>query len=139
MSLEVFRKLFSICCEQKYKCDNLTNLRNTNDSHSQSQQTSSKGKFESNNRFDQLRDRHESSSGQNDKQDKVNDTLIHIMKELADISGRLIETGKCALSQKTCLSDATKLWNNAPVTLKDCTSLAQIKVLTKNYVKSLPF
>ena len=29
--------------------------------------------------------------------------------------GKLIESGKCLLSHKTCISDATKLWNQLPV------------------------
>ena len=57
----------------------------------------------------------------------------------ANHAGRLIKVGKKALTQKTCISDAMKLWNEAPLELKNCTSIHQLKAATRSYVKTLPF
>ena len=52
--------------------------------------------------------------------------------------GKLIESGKSLVSQKCCINDATKLWNNLPSDLKNCLSISQIKLQTKKFVKTLP-
>ena len=57
----------------------------------------------------------------------------------ANHEGRLIEVGKKAITQKTMISDAIKLWNKAPVELKNCTNIYQLKAHTRGYVKTLPF
>ena len=57
----------------------------------------------------------------------------------ANHAGRPIEIGNKALTQKTCIADAIKLWNHAPLNLKECKSLQQIKSASKSYAKTLPF
>ena len=49
-----------------------------------------------------------------------------------------IEIGGSNLIERTCVSDAIKLWNQAPDNLKNCESLYQLKKLTRSYVKTLP-
>ena len=52
--------------------------------------------------------------------------------------GKLIESGKCNITQKSCIYDATKLWNQLPSELKYNLSLSQIKIQSKKLVKTLP-
>ena len=40
--------------------------------------------------------------------------------------------------QKTCIMDAMRLWNIAPVEITSSTSLSSAKKETKNIVKTLP-
>ena len=56
----------------------------------------------------------------------------------ADVKGRLIETGNSCLSQKTCINDAIRIWNQLPISVTDSTSFYQIKKHAKLYAKSLP-
>ena len=42
------------------------------------------------------------------------------------------------LTQKTMISDAIKLWNNAPWELKNSKNIYQLKASTRDYVKTLP-
>ena len=56
----------------------------------------------------------------------------------AGTSERLIESGKSGLSQKTCINDAIKIWNQLPSDVTDCKTLSQLKNVTKTYVKTLP-
>ena len=56
----------------------------------------------------------------------------------ADMANRPCEIGKTTLTQKTCISDAIRLWNAAPDLIKDCTSAGQAKAAIKTFVKSLP-
>ena len=51
---------------------------------------------------------------------------------------RPIEIGCSSIAEKTCVSHAIRLWNQAPLEVKTCKSLYQVKKLTKTYVKSLP-
>ena len=53
-------------------------------------------------------------------------------------SGKLIESGKCVLSQKTCKNDAVRLWNSLPNYIQTCGTLNEIKTQTKIYIKTLP-
>ena len=56
----------------------------------------------------------------------------------ADTTGKPIEIGKSALVQKTCVSDAIRLWNLAPDTITNCLSQSQVKTEIKKYVRRLP-
>ena len=49
-----------------------------------------------------------------------------------------IEIGGSTLIEKTCVSDAIKLWNVTPNDIKMCQSLKQLKTLTRKFVKTLP-
>ena len=42
------------------------------------------------------------------------------------------------LLEKTCVSDAIRLWNLAPLNVKKCATLYQLKKTTKTFVKTLP-
>ena len=53
-------------------------------------------------------------------------------------SGRPIEIGKTALTNKTSISDSIRLWNRAPTKVKECKTLYQVKKEIKSYVKLLP-
>ena len=53
-------------------------------------------------------------------------------------SGMLIETSRKTLTEKTRISDAIRLWNNAPAVIKECTTLHLAKKATKTFVKKLP-
>ena len=52
-------------------------------------------------------------------------------------SGKLLESGKCLVAQKSCINDATKLRNNLPNELKNCLTISQIKLQTTKFVKTL--
>ena len=56
----------------------------------------------------------------------------------ADTKQKPIEIGKSSLTQKTCVSDAIHLWNMAPETIANCTSLSQAKTEIKKFVSQLP-
>ena len=56
----------------------------------------------------------------------------------ASSNGRLIESGKSCISQKTCVNDAIKLWNQLPDEVTSSKSLSQLKIQTKKFVKTLP-
>ena len=52
-------------------------------------------------------------------------------------SGKLMESGRSVIAQKTCINDAIKLWNKAPKQVTQCLTLSQIKVQSKLNAKSL--
>ena len=56
----------------------------------------------------------------------------------ADKLNRPCEVGKTSLTQKTCISDAIRLWNLAPDQIKDCFSVGQAKAAIKTFVRTLP-
>ena len=56
----------------------------------------------------------------------------------ADSARRPVEVGLSNLTQKTCVSDAIRLWNLAPETITSCDSLAQAKSEIKKFVRQLP-
>ena len=62
----------------------------------------------------------------------------NIVTTRACTMGRLIETGAKKITLKSFLSDATRLWNTAPLTIKSCTTEYSAKVQIKNFVKTLP-
>ena len=49
-----------------------------------------------------------------------------------------IEIGKTNLSQKTCISDAIRIWNQAPDSVTNSLTVTQAKNEIKKYVTSLP-
>ena len=56
----------------------------------------------------------------------------------ADTIGRPVEIGKTNLTQKSCVSDAIRLWNIAPMTVTSSMSLARAKIEIQKYVRLLP-
>ena len=56
----------------------------------------------------------------------------------ADTSEKPLEIGRTLLAQKTCISDAIRLWNMAPPTITTCTSQSKVKPEIKKYVRQLP-
>ena len=56
----------------------------------------------------------------------------------AAVKGRPIEVGLSTLTQKTCVSDAIKLWNVAPLTITGSLSLYQAKKEIRSFVRKLP-
>ena len=71
---------------------------------------------------------------------KINRQEIHTtgINTRADKVNRPIEVGKTNLCQKTCVSDAIRLWNKAPGSVTESASLHQVKNQIRMYVKSLP-
>ena len=55
----------------------------------------------------------------------------------ADTTGRPVEMGRSNLTQKTCISDAIRLWNQAPEKIINSRNIAQVKLEIKKYVKSI--
>ena len=53
--------------------------------------------------------------------------------------GVLLESGKSTLSQQTFINDATKAWNKAPTSIKNCVSITMAKKAVRVFVKTLPF
>ena len=53
-------------------------------------------------------------------------------------SGKIIEHGKSSISQKTCINDAVRLWNQLPVEVTQCETFSQIKMQAKRYAQTLP-
>ena len=51
--------------------------------------------------------------------------------------GKLIVPGTKPIMQKTCITDAMRLWNIAPVEITSSPSLSSAKNETKKFVKTL--
>ena len=56
----------------------------------------------------------------------------------ADNNERPVEIGKSTLTQKTCISDAIRVWNKAPESVTSCMSEYQAKKKIKEFIKTLP-
>ena len=56
----------------------------------------------------------------------------------ADVSNRPVEFGLNELTRKTCISDAVRVWNNAPSTVTSSLTVYQAKKEIKTFVRSLP-
>ena len=56
----------------------------------------------------------------------------------ADANKRPCEIGVSLLTQNSCISDAIRIWNLAPSSVTNCTSLYQAKKATRLFAKSLP-
>ena len=69
---------------------------------------------------------------------KLNEVSMNQTATRAMVKRTPIELGSTTLKSKTCISDAIKIWNIAPVQLHKCTSLYSLKKLTKEFVKTLP-
>ena len=46
--------------------------------------------------------------------------------------------GKSLLQSQTFINDEANVWNGAPNTIKDCTSLSSVKKQIKIYTQTLP-
>ena len=53
-------------------------------------------------------------------------------------SGRLIESGRSNLVSNCCITDAIRIWNQAPESVKSSVTLTQIKKSAKLYARTLP-
>ena len=53
-------------------------------------------------------------------------------------NGDLKEFGKTDIVQSTYLSDACKVWNNCPKSIKECVSIWSAKKAIKTFVSTLP-
>ena len=53
-------------------------------------------------------------------------------------SNRPIENEASCLIAKSCISDAIKLWNKAPIELKNCKSLYAVKKSARAFALTLP-
>ena len=56
----------------------------------------------------------------------------------ATLANMVPETARSILSQATFNNDAKKIWNMAPSSIKECTSLYSAKNAIKNFVATLP-
>ena len=55
-----------------------------------------------------------------------------------DTSGKLIEPGKSSLVINSCIGDSTRLWNQAPQSVKNCTTIWSAKKEIRKYAATLP-
>ena len=53
-------------------------------------------------------------------------------------SGKVVEQGKSSLAINSCIGDGTRLWNRAPLSVKNCTTLLKAKIEIKKFVTTLP-
>ena len=53
--------------------------------------------------------------------------------------GDLVVQGKSEIYRSAFINDASKLWNNAPKTIKDCRTILSAKREIKKYITTLPF
>ena len=56
----------------------------------------------------------------------------------ADTVQKPLEVGRSALTQKTCISDAIRLWNMAPELITTCPSQSLVKLEIKKFARQLP-
>ena len=77
----------------------------------------------------------------------VEDYPLQIKLQLASTTGintraseskRPVEIGKSNLAQSTSTSDAIRIWNLAPDSIKLCLTVYKVKKAIKEFVKSLP-
>ena len=88
-----------------------------------------------------------SRSKKSGKAININDYPLSIQKHLvqesmistrACTSGKLMESGKSIITQKTCKNNAVKLWNMVLKHVQTCKSLNEIKKHAKIFAQSLP-
>ena len=53
-------------------------------------------------------------------------------------NGNLMELGTSNMAKQTFINDSARVWNRAPQTIKNCTSLYSAKKEIKKFVKTLP-
>ena len=53
-------------------------------------------------------------------------------------AGKLIESGKCIISQKACINDSIRLWNKLQIKVTSSKTLNQIKTQTEIFVQAKP-
>ena len=56
----------------------------------------------------------------------------------ADTTEKPMDIGRSLLTQKTCVSDAIRVWNMAPENITTCTSQTLAKSEIKKFVRQLP-
>ena len=56
----------------------------------------------------------------------------------ADTTEKPLNIGRSLMKQKTCVSDAIRLWNMAPENITTCTSQTLAKSEIKKFVRQLP-
>ena len=56
----------------------------------------------------------------------------------ADTTEKPMDIGRSLLTQKTCVSDAIRVWNMAPEKITTCTSQTLAKSEIKKFVRQLP-
>ena len=64
--------------------------------------------------------------------------MVNTRVTRGDTSERLIETGMSDLVRNSCLRDATKLWNKAPLEVKTAKSIISAKKEIKKFASTLP-
>ena len=69
---------------------------------------------------------------------KINEAQVDKMETRAMSNRTPKELGSTTLISKTCISDAIKIWNHAPIDIKNSKSLYSVKKKVKEYVRSLP-
>ena len=69
---------------------------------------------------------------------KLNNIQDNQVATRAMIKRTPMEQSNTNLLSKTCISDAIKIWNQAPMSIKTCSSLYSLKNSIKDYVKTLP-
>ena len=68
----------------------------------------------------------------------LNEVQLDKMVTRAMINRTPKELGSTTLISKTCVSDAIRLWNLAPESIKNCATLHSLKKKSKEFVKTLP-
>ena len=53
-------------------------------------------------------------------------------------NGNLMELGTSNMARQTFINDSARVWNRAPQTIKNCSSLYSAKKEIKKFVKTLP-
>ena len=66
----------------------------------------------------------------------VHDASTCMTRSVAN--GDLREFGKSVIVQSTFLSDASRVWNNCPIELKECDTLWKAKKAIRSFVATLP-
>ena len=56
----------------------------------------------------------------------------------ADVNKRPYDIGRSTLTKKTCVSDAIRLWNLSPDSIKESKTVYKAKTEIRRFVKTLP-
>ena len=66
------------------------------------------------------------------------ETLNGARTTRAVTSGTLVEQGISNLATSTYINDSARIWNKAPLSIKECKTLMSAKKAIKTFVKTLP-
>ena len=69
---------------------------------------------------------------------KLDEAQVDKMETRAMSNRTPKELGTTTLISKTCISDAIKIWNHAPMDIKNSETIYSVKKKVKEYVKTLP-